>query len=618
MNAVIGGPKNGTGKTWAMVSALFIITLFILAVLIIFFPPKDTYLHYGKDGLIYADSKTFALMNNKLMEKKAHLDKGEIALGIVAKEQAGEEEQLKIERKKLEEEREQFAKNPVYVGTYKDKKLFPAITAALKKANDGKSREIVLMVDMASYGALTQQSEFRKYWDAVKDLTSAQRYKETPVLGIFLTDSKTRSVLDKQFPADEWDTEDRKKEYGKYLKEWFSNSEVRDSILLDKLRPVIDKDRMDELLTLKGIKSLGREEFFDSVLAYNNWLMNDAKKSGMDIKKSDVRFPMHMWLIDPTLKGTSAGHYSLVDFKDVTSEPLFTAPPKTAASLKQISENYRLTIDKEQKVYKRLVDAQSLIAARMIKVDRGWFHWNKNGEWMGFERKLIRAIADLIAVRWNLDPITIEDESLPWSQLLHSPAQGKPIILISTISYREAREKNYGLKFSIPYHETTLAIAAPSELLKGASIKSLLTEKKVAVQEGTTAFSLLNELKKIIDIDYKLFPDISNSVDELSKELPILIADKPVAAILKNKASTKTKKKYGLYIIKSEEIKTYLPKMPPDATNEQYVIALAEHETRALRAINDAIRALDKSGQLEKLKVEAKTEYATFHGISID
>ena len=159
---------------------------------------------------------------------------------------------------------------------------------------------------------------------------------------------------------------------------------------------------------------------------------------------------------------------------------------------------------------------------------QGTFKWVDAKGLRGFDIELSKLIVDELSGRIGR-PLEVQRLSVPWTQLLETPRKEKADFIISSITKLETRKRDFGIEFSEPYYCTTHALiyraGAPDR-----TIREMITDKTVGVQDKTTNARLAEELAKESSFHLKAFDTTETLINALMRsEIDYGIADIPFA-----------------------------------------------------------------------------------------
>ncbi|WP_077329863.1 transporter substrate-binding domain-containing protein [Virgibacillus siamensis] len=210
-----------------------------------------------------------------------------------------------------------------------------------------------------------------------------------------------------------------------------------------------------------------------------------------------------------------------------------------------------------------------------VATDTGFvpFEFKKDGEYVGFDIDLIKAVAEEAGFEIDLAPTNF-DGIIPGLQT------GKFDIAVAGIGITEERAKK--IDYSDPYYKSGLRIGVPKD---NTSIKGLedLEGKTVATRLGSTSSAFIKENIEGADPnEYQQMSQVYLAVENGSADA--VLYDAPnVAYYIKTKGSDKMKLVGDLY--KAEE----------------YGIAISKGQDELVKAINDALATIKENGKYDKI-----------------
>jgi arginine/lysine/histidine transporter system substrate-binding protein len=190
-----------------------------------------------------------------------------------------------------------------------------------------------------------------------------------------------------------------------------------------------------------------------------------------------------------------------------------------------------------------------------------------------------------------------------WKELLDTLNQGRADIIISSITKRKDRERDYKIRFSDSYFCTTQSLIYHDNTSE-QPISELIANKRVGFQEKTTSELLVSALKRGVPFDARPFNQVDDIVQALLRsEIDYGVTDTPFAVTA---SLTKGPNKIGY----KKFNKSDFPASVPEAERvEEYAIAVREGNTELLDVINAILTKLKEDGRLMRLFDEATREY---------
>lgn len=227
-----------------------------------------------------------------------------------------------------------------------------------------------------------------------------------------------------------------------------------------------------------------------------------------------------------------------------------------------------------------LVSAISLFAAKYVvgtSADFPPFEYVQNGEFMGFDIDLIKAIAAEMGFE-------IEIRDMSFDSLIAALVSGNLDIVISGMTITAERAEV--VSFSRPYWtaDQSVVVREDSDL----TVTVLFGKHSIGVQTGTTGDIWVEDnlvTTKILTGDFKRYETYTLAMTDLiNRNLDAIVLDSPVAQSF---ASVRPVKIVAI-------LKTY----------EDYGIAVNKANKALLDLINEGIRRLESSGKLAELNLK--------------
>jgi len=205
------------------------------------------------------------------------------------------------------------------------------------------------------------------------------------------------------------------------------------------------------------------------------------------------------------------------------------------------------------------------------------FEYTENGEYVGFDMDLIRAIGTAAGY-------DVKINTLGFDSLIPAVSSGKVDCIISAMTIKEDRAKV--VDFSKPYFKAGLIIAVAQ---KTEGIKTLddLKGKRLAAEVGTTGLDASNGVKaKDPKTTVKVFDSVGEAFMELEKGgVDAVINDMPVTSYyVKTKGKDKVKMVGEVF-----------------AAEDQYGIGIKKGNTELLTKINEGLDKVKASGEYDTL-----------------
>jgi glutamine transport system substrate-binding protein len=205
------------------------------------------------------------------------------------------------------------------------------------------------------------------------------------------------------------------------------------------------------------------------------------------------------------------------------------------------------------------------------------FEFTENGEYVGFDMDLIRAIG-------AAEGYDVKINYLGFDALIPAVQSGNVDCCISAMTIKEDRAK--AVDFSKPYFQAGLIIAVPQ---KTEGIKTLddLNGKRLAAEVGTTGLDASNSVKaKDSKTTVKVFDSVGEAFMELEKGgVDAVINDMPVTAYyIQTKGKDKVKMVGEVF-----------------AADSQYGIGVKKGNTEVLTKINSGIDKIKANGEYDNI-----------------
>lgn len=205
------------------------------------------------------------------------------------------------------------------------------------------------------------------------------------------------------------------------------------------------------------------------------------------------------------------------------------------------------------------------------------FEYTENGNYVGFDMDLIRAIGAAEGYEVKISP-------LGFDALIPAVQAGTVDVCISAMTIKEDRAKV--IDFSTPYFKAGLIVAVAQN---NTTIKSLddLKGKRLAAEVGTTGLDASNGVKALDSkTTVKVFDSVGEAFMELEKGgVDAVINDMPVTSYY---ITTKGKDKVKMVgeVFKAED---------------QYGIGVKKGNTEVLAKINEGLAKLKANGEYDKI-----------------
>jgi polar amino acid transport system substrate-binding protein len=205
------------------------------------------------------------------------------------------------------------------------------------------------------------------------------------------------------------------------------------------------------------------------------------------------------------------------------------------------------------------------------------FEYVENGEFVGFDIDLIKAIAEEMGFE-------IEIRDMSFDSLIAALVSGNLDIVISGMTITPEREEV--VSFSKPYWTADQSVVVRED--SDMTITVLFGKHNIGVQTGTTGDLWVEENlveTKILTGNFKRYDTyVLAMTDLINKNIDAIVLDAPVA---EGFAKVRPVKIVGV-------IKTY----------EDYGIAVNKANKQLLELINEGISRLEESGKLNELNLK--------------
>lgn len=206
-----------------------------------------------------------------------------------------------------------------------------------------------------------------------------------------------------------------------------------------------------------------------------------------------------------------------------------------------------------------------------------------------------------------------------WKTIFDDTSKGKCDMAISSISKTDEREQKYHLRFSEPYYQTSLALIAndkkyPATLQNNDSLIKILNGKKVGVLGNSTSQKTLEEFNAILhkQEDLPKTPGIIiETYPRVDKAFSDLLSTTPnIDFVLSDKVYTDSLLfKNNLTMVKELTPEVYPLDFPNSLIGENYGIAVNYTASDILDEINQTIKNLKRSKQLDSIIAEHRAKH---------
>lgn len=351
------------------------------------------------------------------------------------------------------------------------------------------------------------------------------------------------------------------------------------------------------------------EEDMQDVALKLKYLLQDWENSSQNKKKTQRILDSNIYHVDANM---NSERYWRVRAGTGTNNNLDTFKPISPWSKTLRTTDYK-------NIYTRISKTKKLIIYTSNSYNQGIFKFSFENEASGFEYELIKLIRNKIFEKLDLAGGNIEVMPVKWEKLLSKPREGEADMIVSSITIRKDREKEYELLFSEPYYETKLAIACrqdrvPKVQIQKNKVLEILSGEHVGFQKGTTTVEVLDELNKIISkntrekIQTTPYSEARESIDALiDSDVSCVVADSPFIEASKNRL----KEDFDAAKINIIELDdSYFPTgFNSELVSEKYGIAVHRRENKLLKVIDEKIQELERNGELRKIEEQSEAKF---------
>ena len=263
--------------------------------------------------------------------------------------------------------------------------------------------------------------------------------------------------------------------------------------------------------------------------------------------------------------------------------------------------------------YRRIEATGKVLVSVSLSEHRDIFKWlDKASRLHGYEIKLVEKIVDQLSIRMaKKPPLTLTIKSALWPEPLDHPRKGVADMILSSISKRSRREKQYEISFSEMYYCTNQSLlfrTSETDL----SISKMIAGKIVGFQAESTSAPVVEALKsgKPDEVrSYIRLADIPGDI--VSKRIDFGVVDTPFAIDAQRITRVNDLDRLRHKVFKRGDFPDSLSE---EERNDEYAIAVPRDD-ELLPVINEIIVALKKDGTLGRLLEEAKQEYEVAEGL---
>lgn len=132
----------------------------------------------------------------------------------------------------------------------------------------------------------------------------------------------------------------------------------------------------------------------------------------------------------------------------------------------------------------------------------GLFCYERDGQYLGFDRELVELIASQLKQEYNLDELKLIPYEYSWEQIFEAPRSGQVDMAIASISITQQRQVKHNVLFSQPYWTSELALIVPR---RSGDLRpflwyqvSDLSGKRIGYHQTTTAADFVPTLSKAL------------------------------------------------------------------------------------------------------------------------
>lgn len=201
---------------------------------------------------------------------------------------------------------------------------------------------------------------------------------------------------------------------------------------------------------------------------------------------------------------------------------------------------------------------------------------DEKGEFVGFDIDLVKAIGEKAG-------FTVKIQSLGFDALIPALQSGQIGMAAAGMSITDERKQS--VDFSDPYIDAglVLVVRQNEQAIEGVGD---LKGKSVAVQRGSTGAEAADKLKAEGGVgNVKYFATVPLAMLELGRGgVNAVINDKPTSEV---------------YVAKQPG---QLKVLPEELESDSYGLAIKKGNSELLKKVNDALKALQADGTIEKLK----------------
>jgi ABC-type amino acid transport substrate-binding protein len=283
--------------------------------------------------------------------------------------------------------------------------------------------------------------------------------------------------------------------------------------------------------------------------------------------------------------------------------------------------------------YSRIRDTRVLTIFVSNSINQSIFKYvDTEGRLAGADIEIGKALAKELSAHFGY---TIEPRFWPvrWGEMLASPQQGGPDLIISSITRRKDRETQYELSFSDTYYCTTQSLLYRSQQT-GESLLEILSNKVVGYQDKTTSQPLVDHLASRIPLVKKPFDQTDQIVQDLllqSGTNMVGVTDSPfaVTAVLQHPDKLRSRPLKAAEYAQLAALPALAPAAAPPASanpqklelekEDEYAVAVHNSEGKLLDIINSALtrwKSPPQDAELVKIVLKANEDHAKTAGVN--
>lgn len=217
----------------------------------------------------------------------------------------------------------------------------------------------------------------------------------------------------------------------------------------------------------------------------------------------------------------------------------------------------------------------------------GLFCYEKDGQYLGFDRELIERISSVLKKEYGLTELKLIPYEYSWDHIFEAPRSAQVDLAIASISITKQRQDKYDVLFSLPYWTSELAIIVSRPL--GDLRPSLdyavadLKGKRIGYHKSTTAADFVPTLSRALGKTTIFRPADDN------EQLLDMLANGEVDGILYD-----LDRSWSIAPIGSKWIPARLDLQPLGYQPEQYGIMFASLNGRLKADVDQALSGIGR------------------------